>query len=134
MKILVLEDNKQKAEHIINFLKSNFQEIEIDHVISLNSAVRDLIKGNYDFAILDNMVPRYEKEPNGEIIVDVSLIILDYLEDYEKETKCIICSSEDISKQKNATLLGYEQCIGKIKYDCFSDDWQPKLKKLLENK
>ena len=70
-KILIVEDNQKKLEKLRNFLKEQFNEIEIVEKMSYNSATKEIVlnHNNYDLILLDMSMQTYDisdDESGGE--------------------------------------------------------------------
>jgi CheY-like chemotaxis protein len=62
MKILFIEDHPRKQAQIIEFLRSQFADLEIVTKNAYNSGLRELISNhaNYDILLLDISMPNYD--------------------------------------------------------------------------
>lgn len=125
MKIFILEDNEHKLQQIIDILTTHFGEkVSIEHSRYFNEGVSKLISKDFDYAILDNNLPRFPD--SNEFVIDAAEDILEWLWLKKKNTKCIICSSEPFKLTEK-----YINYIGAVKYDSFSVNWEFKLLKLI---
>src|SRR5690606_23770013 len=61
MNAILIEDDQNKAEKILNYLKSKFKEINLIHRMSYQSGLRDIFKNNFDFVLLDMSLPTYDQ-------------------------------------------------------------------------
>jgi DNA-binding response OmpR family regulator len=71
MKILIAEDNDDKASALRNFIENNFSNIFIDHAKALNTAFHKIRTNAYDLILLDMTMPSFENIDNADI--DVTL-------------------------------------------------------------
>jgi len=65
MKILLIEDDEEKAAILAEFIKVEFPSIEIDLARSFGSGLRSLMKGAfvYRLLLLDMSMPIYDVTP-----------------------------------------------------------------------
>lgn len=107
MKILVLEDNKYKFESIKGWITNHFGKCVIERYTAFNAAASALLNGDFDLAILDNMVPRFID--SDDIIVEKAIeSLLCHMEFEECKTPVIGCSSEDVMlRHEYANYLGF---------------------------
>ena len=66
-KVLLIEDNKTKANDVKSFLNENFSNIEITIRESLTSGLRDLFSHDYQFLLLDMSLPTREGAMNNTV-------------------------------------------------------------------
>lgn len=59
-KILVVEDDVLKSTQIIGFIKSIMNEVDISKRESLNSALFEIAKNEYDLIVLDMSLPTFD--------------------------------------------------------------------------
>lgn len=125
-RVFILEDNEHKLNDIVSCLKGHFKEdIRIDSCEYFNRGIKKLLKGTFDYTIIDNIVPRFPD--SHELVIDAAEEALRYLSWEEDSTKCIVCSSDDISLTEE-----YDNCIGIIKYSFNSINWKKKLIELIK--
>lgn len=70
MKILLIEDDEEKCRIISDFVREEFQNVELETARSFNSGLRAVIKGakSYSVVLLDMSMPNYDisiDEPGG---------------------------------------------------------------------
>ncbi len=150
MKILIIEDDNNKFKKLLDvFLKKQISQENIILKTSYNSGVRELIKNDYDFLILDMSLPIYENEigrNNNEIKPFAGIDILNQMKRYEKEIPTVIVTQfevfslatntrEEISiteLKEKLKELKYQSYRGLIYYDVTSNYWEKDLIELLE--
>lgn len=59
-KILIIEDDPNKAVQIIEHLNENSNDIEIIHRKSYQSGLKELLENTFDFVLLDMSLPTYD--------------------------------------------------------------------------
>jgi CheY-like chemotaxis protein len=64
-KILIADDNKEKLSNIEEFLKGEFQDINMDFAFSYNSTTKKLKSGDYELLILDMSMPTFDLNDKG---------------------------------------------------------------------
>lgn len=135
MKILIIEDNTLKAQDVKRCLENHYTDVTIDTAAAYASGVRKAYRNKYDVIIIDNSLPYYESEPL-DIQPDMAEIILEEFSDLEIEPKTIICSAFEPGEKEEyfqRTVSRRDFCIGFVRYDCASSDWENKLINLIES-
>lgn len=134
MRILIIEDDKIKAQDIIRCLKEHHSDVVIDIAASYASGVRQAFREKYDVVIIDNSLPYYENDPDN-IQPDMARVILEECEDLEIHSKSIICSAfEQVEKEEyfKNILSSFKNCLGVVRYDCTENVWKEQLLNLIE--
>lgn len=134
MKILIIEDNTLKAQDVKRCLEEHYSDVTIDTAAAYASGVRKAYRNNYDAVIIDNSLPYYEREPY-DIQPDMAEIILEEFSDLEIEPKTIICSAFEPGEKEEyfkKVVSRRDFCIGYIRYDGTSSDWETELIDLIE--
>ena len=119
MRIFILEDNDYKRRDLLDVITKEFLDANIVIEKYLNAGINILIKGNFDYAILDNQVSRFSDSRDYEN--NAAEEVLEWLYLKQKDTKCIICSSEKVD------IDNYNNLIGIVKYSTMSIDWSKQL-------
>lgn len=133
MRILVIEDNKLKAQDIRKSLEKQYPNVVIEESYAYASGVRKAYKEKYDAVIIDNSLPYYESEPH-DIQPDMARIILDEFYDLEISPKSIICSAFEPGEKEEyfANIVSqFDFCLGYVRYDCTSSNWENELTSLI---
>ena len=81
MKVLIIEDCKLKAEDIKKCILQWFRTASIEVASAYSTGVRKAYAENYDFIIIDNSLPIYEKNPEY-IKPDMARLILSEFEEF----------------------------------------------------
>ena len=124
--VFILEDNLHKLEHITNILKNRFKDnIIIDSCRYFNEGLSIIINSDLDYVILDNNVFRFRD--SYESVPNCAENVLSCLELRGDNTKCIICSSDDVTLEEN-----YDNLLGIVRYRSNSNDWANKLINLMK--
>jgi DNA-binding NarL/FixJ family response regulator len=66
MKILVIEDDPNKAQQIITFLKEDLNSSEIIYKKSYQSGLKELYENSFDLVLLDMSLPTYDITPGED--------------------------------------------------------------------
>ena len=66
MKIIIIEDDPNKAHQIISFLKEELKFSEIIYKKSYQSGLKELYENNFDFVLLDMSLPTYDINPGED--------------------------------------------------------------------
>ena len=75
--ILVIEDDAYKSDQIVRFAKSVDNDIYICKKESLNSALLEVSKNNYDLIVLDMSLPTFDKNETDNFKPYGGLLFLD---------------------------------------------------------
>lgn len=99
MKALMIEDDDYKAKDILDFMNSNYLDIEIERKISYQSGLKSIINCKFDFILLDMSLPRYDT-CNGESVDEFETFagreILSEMDRRNIKTKVIVITSFDV--------------------------------------
>lgn len=128
IKVFILEDYEYKLQDIVDCLIGEFGDnIEIRCRNYFNEALNALNDEDFvfDFAIMDNNVPRFSD--SYELVPNAAESAISWLELMGIPTKCIICSSDVVKLEEE-----HDNCIGIIKYSSISLDWTKELIKLIK--
>jgi DNA-binding NarL/FixJ family response regulator len=60
MRILIIEDDPNKAEQVIKYINDKSDKYEIIHKKSYQSGLKELLGNNFDFVLLDMSLPTYD--------------------------------------------------------------------------
>jgi CheY-like chemotaxis protein len=60
-KIIFIEDDKKKIDHISRFIFDNYPSIKLDIKESYSSGLKALLSETYDLLLLDMSMPTYDK-------------------------------------------------------------------------
>ncbi len=142
-KILLIEDINLKADAIVEFIKTNFSDIEIDRKESYNSAIKAIYNGfiNYDLILLDMSMSTFDvsvEESGGVPEPIAGRRILDGMFLRDISTKVIVVTMyENFDgirlKELNDDLhLNYPDIYYNFVFFSFQkNDWQEKLKQYI---
>ena len=132
MKILVIDDNQNKIDHISDYLVHKFGSgTMVNQTGSINSAKSELDEGNYDVAIIDNSLPDDEGGTINTIGVPAEIIVSHIQRNY-LDTKAIIMSDENEKDDKflQATTVSYSACRGLVRFG--SENWRETLENYIK--
>lgn len=119
MNALIVDDDNIKADCIEDILKS-FGYLDIEKVRTRSSMVNSLKDKEFSLVVLDNNFPIYDD--SREIKKDLGISILKRLEigsgvsEYFKDSKIILCSSDDIDE-----TFDFENYLGNVIFDISID-------------
>lgn len=119
MKIFILEDDNLKFQSILNCLSSTFVGATVVHSKYFNEAIHEILNGDFDYAIIDNNVPRF-KDSSIDFVTNAIETALEYIYLNDNPVKVIGCSS-DIIKLKDVPL----NYLGQVKHG--RDGWKDLL-------
>lgn len=141
MKVLLIEDNEHKIRQIDQFLKENFESIELTLKMSYNSGLRELIKTqDYSLILLDMSLPNYDIVP-GESGGDFEKYAGKYLlnEMYRREINIdvliVTMYPNYVDEEFSAELKDdFPNYLGVAYFDVNEPDgWKNELSRILNN-
>jgi CheY-like chemotaxis protein len=144
-KVLVIEDDQNKAKQIILFFQQMFS-VEIVEKNSYRSGLREIMDGTYDLIILDMSIPIFDVLPNerndsleayaGRDIlrqmqrrmIDFPVIVVSQFETFgdSRNKKSLLAISEEL-KSNHSNYYGH------VHYNAAIDNWKSDLLKLINN-
>jgi CheY-like chemotaxis protein len=145
MKILLIEDDVNKCEHIARFVRTEFADAEFVVMRSFQSGLKDAILNTPDLILLDMTMPSYEvgpREPGGrerryagrEILrqlsrrrIKVRVAVITQYEQFEEDGN-IVRLPELITE---LTSEYPENFVGAVFYQAANTTWVGQLRKLL---
>ena len=145
MKILIIEDDPNKAGQLMKFLEDKLSSINIKLKKSYKSGLKELLRDDYDLILLDMSMPTFDitiEESGGkplpfagkEILrqmkrrnVTIPAIIVTQFESFGEAEKKIT-----LDKLKNELSQEFSRIyIGTIYYNPAGSDWQNLLLNLI---
>lgn len=135
MKVLIIEDNTIKAQDILRCLQKHYPDAYVDTAAAYASGVCKAYRATYDVVVIDNSLPHYEDKPL-DIQPDMARIILEEFLDLEITPKSVICSAFDSGEKESYfqnIVSQYDFCIGFVRYDGCSSDWEKRLISLIDS-
>lgn len=87
MKILIIEDDPNKAHQIISFLKEDSKISEIIYKKSYQSGLKELYENNFDFVLLDMSLPTYDINPGEDAYKFRHIAGYDILNELKRKNK-----------------------------------------------
>ena len=141
-KILLIEDDENKRNDIVEFLKENYPDKETDLALSFNAGVRKAMKGDYDLMLVDMTLPKFDKDKgsNERTLHNGGELLIGYLMDLGISIKSIVITQYDyFGEETLETIDGrlktdcYGTYIGAVKYNSSEDGWKYELIKYIDN-
>ena len=143
MKILIIEDDKNKSTQIIERLSSYFTDIDFTVKRSFQQGVKTLRSSSFDVLLLDMTLPTFDIDINssgGKIRNFAAMDILDVMQQRQIGLKTIVITQYEsfgeelvtISQMKDILKDRYNKnFVDIIYYSSSSKSWFESLKKLL---
>lgn len=143
MKILFIEDEKNKAEQIISLLKGTIKDVNIVERNSYTSGILEIRKQQYDFILLDMSLPLYDVSNDdindqNDFETFAGIDILDEIKRIKVKCKVIVITAFDmlgdgdnqvnldqLNKKMQEDYSGVYQ--GVIHYNVTSFEWRKML-------
>lgn len=139
MRILVIEDEENKATHILSLLNNIAEKPEVDLAKSYMSALIQLKKRNYDIVILDMSLPLNDNNyVQEDFNTFAGLEILDELKRKQRTERVIVFTAFDIlgENEKRISLSELDErmqmtysgnYVGCVHYNALSLEWQAEI-------
>ncbi|KAF2989831.1 response regulator [Methylocystis sp. MJC1] len=143
MNVLLVEDDQNKGTQLVNFIKDQFPDANIELVRSLQSAVRYIRKNHADIVLLDMTLPNYDAgpdEPGGgtthsfggreflkqmeRFQINVPVIVVTQFETFGQEPKALRLPELDAQLRRDHAPI-YQ---GAVYYHASIHDWREKLR------
>ncbi|NFI93866.1 response regulator [Clostridium botulinum] len=143
MKLLIVEDNKNKLNQVEEWVKKIYDNIEVHEAISYTSGIRKIYEEDWDLILLDMSLPTYDitpqesggdKKPTAgkEIMkrmlhrkIITPVIVITQFETFGENELSINTLNEEFKK----SLIDVWK--GTINYDDTKSTWKVELKTLL---
>lgn len=138
MKILLIEDDKFKADDVMSFLNEEFGKIiSVDMADSYSGGLAKAAMVAYDLLIVDMTLPKYT-ESKGEksgVLPTGGEILIETLNDMGGNSKSVVLTQYESFKDETIDDIDQRllmDCspfyLGYIKYDYTAEKWKNKLK------
>ncbi|EOS24912.1 hypothetical protein C804_05012 [Lachnospiraceae bacterium A4] len=143
MKVLIVEDNKDKRNNIKNFLTKRIEGITFGEAKSYSSGISEIYDNKWDLIILDMTLPTYDishTETGGEKKPVAGKEILRRMKNRKINTPTIIVTQFDVFGERQISLNYLNKeieenyghiWIGTVSYD--KSTWQIELDKLIND-
>lgn len=139
-KILIIEDEQKKLDNLKDFLKDEFQNVEIKEKRSYNSALREILENyqTYDLILLDMSMTTYDvsiEESGGipEPLAGENILDAMYLN--EISTKVVVVTMYESFASKKLKTFDIElkenypeNYLGYVFFSHNNTDWKSTLK------
>lgn len=143
MKILIVEDDLFKSSALKDFLVNNYKDCSIMVAKSYQTGCDAALNGAFDLLILDMSIPNFDIENNedgGYTLKNGGELIMRELLEEEENYKAVIISQyetfggETIEQiDKRLSDLCDSNYLGWITYSTSNNDWQEKLKNIIQH-
>jgi CheY-like chemotaxis protein len=148
MKVLVVEDDDNKRDQLVSFLRFEFPDLICEEARSYQSGLKALLTSNYEVVFLDMTMPTFDRnpdEPGGRIRPFAGRDILAQLVRKKKNQTVIVftgfevmgdggnqLTSVELDRELQETYAGIYH--GLIYYNAASNDWKQKVLTLINDK
>jgi CheY-like chemotaxis protein len=147
-RILLVEDDDDKLEHVIDFLKQLTSDLTLHTARSLQSGLQAILGAQYELVILDMTMPTFdisESEDGGRPQAYGGRELLRHMQRQQISTKAVVLTGFEQFGEGNETQTLAEldlelrkshagQYLGAIHYNLMDDLWQQQLRRALEGK
>lgn len=136
MRILIVEDDAEKAHSIENFIREKFSTISTNIVQSYHDGMEYIMNGKYDIILLDMSIPTFNEHGcgAGDTLKNGGEIIAWELLDEKIDFKCLVITQYETFNNESLETIDNrlrrmcgDSYLGSIKYDIYNDDWKDKL-------
>jgi len=146
MNILIIEDDENKIKQVTDYLINILHlEYPIEVKQSYHSGIKEILKQNYTFIILDMSLPTFDIIPSGNggrFRSYAGVDILDEIKRNNLKSKCAVLTQFDVfGEGENKTNLielkeilkeSYsDNYLGTVYYNASQSNWKEELKQLL---
>lgn len=138
IKVLLVEDDRNKANTIASFLQETYPNINIELAMSYQSGVELAITKSYDLLLLDMSIPNYDADGDNsseDTLKNGGELIIYELLDEDIDFNCtIITQYETINDEPLSVIderlrrLCSNQYHGYVQYQTYNDEWKKNLK------
>jgi DNA-binding LytR/AlgR family response regulator len=144
-KILIIEDEQRKLDHLKEFLNMEFPDIEFEEKHSYNSALKEIVENHkkYDLLLLDMSMTTYDvsvEESGGVPEPLAGENILDAMYLNEIPTKVIVVTMYESFVGKKLKAFDIElkenypdNYLGFVFFSHKNTDWRTELKKYINS-
>lgn len=144
MKVLIVEDDDEKGEHLNQFLRDRYINIEVATARSLQSGLRFITTSSPDLILLDMTMRNYDRtldEEGGrphafagrEILrqmrrerVEIPVIVVTHFDRFGEDDNFVTLN--ELSSELKLRFANYR---GTVQYKSNVDDWKPSLSLLV---
>lgn len=148
MKILIVEDQKEKSDDIVKFFKEgNTTNLEVSIQQSLRSGLKDLVSNlDYDLIVLDMSMPNFDpsaEDPMGGTHESFAgREFLSQMELREISTPTVVVTQYATFAKGQITLEKLDQLLkhsypkfylGSVYYSSAEDSWKDTLRRLIKD-
>jgi len=145
MKILIVEDDENKRNHLTNFIMAEFPDFEISTAKSYQSGLRALVGFEYELVLLDMTMPTFDIDINEEggrpqayagrellrqmrrRNIETPVLIVTQFDKFGDSTSSITLKELDLKLKKEHQ----DNYLGAIYYNVTFSDWKKELKRHL---
>lgn len=146
MRLIIIEDDLNKATEISNYIKNNYNDIDIIVKRSYRNGLKEVIENDYDLILLDMSLPTYDitvDEPGGSFRHFAGRDILKEIKRRNIHTKVVVVTQFEILGEGNnqitykeldmQLLENYnENYFGLIYYNAGISDWMNALDNIIK--
>lgn len=146
MKILLVEDEGPKREHILAMLKRSWPQVEVDVARSVRSAVSALRTTTPNLVLLDMSLTTFDVEagePGGRPQGFGGIEVLRYLERFHSPVPVVVVTAyeafsvegKEIGLEGLSTMLKTEHpnnYVGLVYFNSLFGDWGKALEEMIE--
>lgn len=144
MRILIIEDDELKHEHLDKFIKTQFENPLVIWKKSYHTGLLEIMDNQYDLVLLDMSMHVYEKtseESGGSFETYAGRLILSEIDLNDVETKVIVVTGYDVygDGKTLATLKNElreefgEYYLDTVYFVSKEENWQGQISNLIKN-
>lgn len=146
MKILIIEDDQNKAYQIVDFLKKQLLNADIIEKQSYQSGLKEILHNKFELIILDMSLPIFDifpEERNNTPEAYAGRDILRQMHRHRVNYPVVVVSqfemfgdsssSTSLQVISNELSRKYKNYFGHVYYNAAIDDWKINLQNLMNN-
>lgn len=144
MRVIIVEDDQNKAHQIVLYITSLFPNSEIIERQSYQRGLKEILSNDFDLVILDMSIPIFDvipEERNNSPEAFAGRDILRQMYRHKIESPVVVVSQfETFGDPSNSTSLQviskdlsnkYTNYLGHVYYNAAIDDWKRNLENLI---
>ena len=143
MKVLLVEDDRNKANTIMSFLQETYSDMNIEYAMSYQSGVDVAISKQYDLLLLDMSIPNYDIDGDNsseDTLKNGGELIIYELLDENVDFDCTIITQYETINDEPLSVIDErlrkicgDKYHGYVQYQTYNEEWKKNLKKNIDH-
>lgn len=143
IKVLLVEDDRNKANTIVSFLQETYPDLNTEHAMSYQSGVELAMTKSYDLLLLDMSIPNYDADGDNsseDTLKNGGELIIYELLDEDVNFDCTIITQYETINDEPLSVIDERlrricgnRYHGYVQYQTYNDEWKKNLKKNIDH-